>query len=132
MLVFLYFPYKIYCVLEKNKMELRHDKDREAIYGELFFEVKVPTPHLNHTSIYFYCVFLLRRMVFVLIPLVFFKNSGLQLTLLIVVIMVYSVWVCHYRPLEGSIQKIKVFNEFSLLLLSYNMIIFTTTQYHPV
>jgi hypothetical protein len=127
--VFALIIYQFYRVLDKNKADLLHNKELEEKLGSIYFQVKLPTDNLYHTGIFYSVVFLARRFVFTLVPLIFYLQPGLQLNSMITLFLIYSCWMCHYSPLDKMNQKMKVFNEFMLLVLTYNMIILMVTKY---
>lgn len=124
--MYAYVPYNFYSVMQRNKLKVRDNADMKHRFGELFYEVLLPTGRLYDQSVYYSSVFIFRRFVFVMIPVIFFRKPGFQLVLQTILFLTYAIWMCEHKPLFKPVMRLKIFNEFMLLQLTYCMIIMTT------
>ena len=92
--------------------------------GEMYKNVNLQR---NRNVVLFRPVHLIRQASFVIIPVVLhFCDSG-QIELLILLNMSYLVFYAHYKPEIGTARKqfIEKFNEFLLVICSYNLMFYT-------
>ena len=90
---------------------------------------------LRHLSIfraplsrYYHVLFLVRRLLFVLVPLILFSGPSLQLICLISVQLAYFMVTCKLMGMPHDQRKhrfLEFFNEYVILLLYYHMLYFT-------
>jgi hypothetical protein len=69
---------------------------------------------------------MLRRVLFVAIPVVFYRFPGFQLMLLLLVSTAYLMVYASNRPHESLLRvKLELFNECMIMLLNYHMLLFS-------
>lgn len=73
-------------------------------------------------------VMMIRRLIFITLPVWFYNHEVFQVQFLIALNLSYAIWYAHYRPEKISAGKFKLelFNESAIILLSYILLIFTS------
>jgi hypothetical protein len=99
-------------------------------YGNMYEGV-----HLfrDRTNIFFYPIFMTRRLAFVLIPSVFSMFPFIQLQLLILGSTFYTMNYASTRPHESFTRtRLEIFNECMMMLAFYHMMIFSEFNLEPL
>ena len=77
-------------------------------------------------SIYYYPMFLMRRLLFVLLPIIFEGVEWHQIQSLIFVNLFFTMYYYNVQPhLEPNRRRVEMFNEFMVVILSYHLMTFT-------
>jgi len=131
MLLYLVSAAVFWVVFIKKNLKKFSDKVFASKYDNFTNDVRL-TESAAPTGKYFYAVFMVRRLVFVFIPVIFVSFSWLQLQLLLVVNTFYVCWYLHTKPLASkSGAYIRLFNEIMLMLVQYHLILFSSFITNP-
>ena len=104
--------------------ELDHPSHRQIVEN-LYPNIEVRKLH-NGFGYLYYPVFLLRRILFVAIPSIFFWRGGIQIMLLSFFNSLYLIWFAGIQPYNTrGMNRMSIFNLFGTMTLSYHMFIFT-------
>ena len=77
-------------------------------------------PQINIVAkkgIYSYPIFLVRRLIFIVIPTLLFESRGLRIQLLYILMFAFSVYFIKHYILSRPIVRMEAFNETILYLL---------------
>jgi hypothetical protein len=86
----------------------------------------------NFKNIWYMPIFMLRRLVFVSIPLTFSGYQWLQLQFLITLNFIYFVWYVDLSPHGDRTRvRLEIFNECCIMIIVYHMITFSEFNLDP-
>ena len=107
------------------KRESLNKQETKDLYGNLYSEVKLRGEH-NRDAIWYYPIFLIRRIVFVAIPTFLYLWPFGQLQLLIFLTTLYIIFYSGLQPhLDLRRTYLENFNEVMTMLMNYHMTTFT-------
>ncbi len=124
MVVFI-FPFFVWTLLWKKITVLRDQSSVEA-YGSTYNEIRSD----SKAALMYNVFYMLRRLWIALIATTLKQYSFLQVQLIVLHSIVMTVYVTLFKPFELLLlNKMEVFNEFSILLATLHL--FTFTQFVP-
>lgn len=103
------------------------DRLEDPVIQEDFYQLYADLSMFDkERKISYYPVFLIKRMVFVLIPAVFYKASYMQIQLLVMMTYAYIIFYAGRRPHNNNMRiNLEIFNEVMFMILNYHMICFS-------
>jgi len=80
----------------------------------------------HKTNKYFIVISMLRRLLFALIPAVFYRYQYIKVQLLVIMSSAYVIWYAGARPhIWKRRYRMEIFNEMMIMLFNYHMMLFT-------
>lgn len=118
----LLFPILCIYLLQVNREQLAAPYVSKRI-SNLYLGIHIYRDSIN---IWYYPVFMLRRVIFVAIPTVLVDWAFLQIQLLVFLSSLYVMFYAGLRPHEDPRRvRLEIFNECMLMLLNYHFVIFS-------
>lgn len=116
------YPVMVFFILTCCRHRLHEPAWRGKI-GSFYNGVNI---NKSPTSILYYPLFLLRRLTFVCLPIVFDGHEWHQIQTLIFVNLFFTMYYYNVQPhTERSRRLVEMFNEFMIVILSYHLMTFT-------
>jgi hypothetical protein len=130
-LIFVCFmPVFIGKFLNKNRKLLTTD-DFKAKFGNFYNEVDLTSNKKNDDNIYTLPMFLVRRIIFVYLPVVLIDKPGIQLQMFALMSTFHIIWIGHMEPLLlPSSYKLELFNQVMIMFAIYHMFCFSRFNLH--
>ena len=112
--------YTIFLTIYSKEITSRLFKNSfESMYEDI-------NKYRSKSSKYYIVITMIRRMLFALIPAVFYKYDYLKVQLLCLMSSFYIIWYAGVRPhIWNSRYRMEIFNESMIMLFNYHMILFT-------
>jgi hypothetical protein len=123
--------YPIICTISliKNRDKLKSQEMQDKI-GKMYSNISL---HRSRWGILYYPIFMLRRLLFVLIPLIFQGYPFYQLQALTFFSSLYIIQYCQIWPhSQKKIGILEMTNEFLLMVVNYHMLTFTAFNIEPL
>ena len=84
----------------------------------------------DNRNVWYFPIFLLRRLIYASIPFTFHHIVGMQLQFFMALSLFYFTWYANNRPhQESRLMRIEIFNQFMILVTFYVCLYFT--EYNP-
>ena len=112
--------------LATNRENLKDEKVMKK-FGKLYNGIAT---YRNDNSIFYYPVYIFRRLIFVLYPIIFEDYAIFQIGLLVFSCQIYLIWFGSIKPyFKNQANIIESFNEFMLMIFTYHLFIFSNWTY---
>ena len=110
-----------------------HTKEEQKKTGKLYTGIAL---YRSFSTAFYYPVFMARRFLFVLIPIIFAGRPYLQIQFLVMFSSFYLVWFGSIQPyVTLRATGTEMFNEFMFMILLYHLFLFSDFTmmrvYHP-
>ena len=116
------YPFVCFIALHRNRDKLK-TKEMEDKIGKMYTGVSLTR---SDWGIYYYPIFMLKRMMFVFVPMVFPGQAYFQIQIVIFVPSLYIIFYGGQRPhVNPRVQRVEMFNEFVFMGLLYHLLTFT-------
>lgn len=114
--------------LRKNSYNIGY-RSWKSQYEALYMDIH---NYRNKYTKYYIVVSMVRRILFVLIPVIFQEHPAFQVQLLQVLSISYVIWYGHVRPhIFNRRVQLEMFNEAVIMCFNYHMIIFSDFCFNP-
>lgn len=125
-IVYLLFPFTVLMFIKRNINELNSKKRH---YGSLYADLRT---HKLSTALYM-VLFMLRRLLFAVSAVFLTRWPLVQVNLLFLQSLTVVLYLLHFRPFEDPIMnKLEIFNELCILLVTYPSLLFTGFVSEPL
>ena len=118
--MFLLLPLIYFRVLASEPEILQSTR---RLWGQLYYEVDI----YSRSSLAFYVIFIIRRIVFVIVCFGLSQDSpGIAIILLILLNTIVLLYVAHIKPITDKLKnRLEIFNEYMVSIITIQMIWFT-------
>jgi hypothetical protein len=115
-------------VLHKNRKMLELKKIR-AKYENMYVDIHLTR---NKGTIFYWPIFMLRKWMYIIIPVMFFRESIFQIQFILFMQTAYVCWYANIKPhWQRSRFLLEMFNEVMVMLLFYMMVVFSRFNTNP-
>jgi hypothetical protein len=121
--VYLLYPLMCVYVIQSHSVKNLQTPLVKSQIGGLYLDIKISRRHWGK---FYYPVFIIRRYLFVLIPVLFVGRDFYQLQALVFVSSLYVITYAQNLPHVSLVkQRLELFNESTIMFVNYHMICYT-------